>query len=153
MPRRPRLAAGDLAYHVLNRRVGRLPLFKTPADYTAFEKILAEAHAQTKIRIAAYCLMPNHWHLLLGPGRMGNFLKSSAGSPSRIPNAGMPTIALPGQAPSTKAASNPFRSRPMSISSPSHAMSNAMRSERSWSHRRKAGNGRASGGGIREMPS
>ena len=26
MPRRPRLAAGDLAYHVLNRRVGRLPL-------------------------------------------------------------------------------------------------------------------------------
>ena len=56
MPRRPRLAAGDLAYHVLNRRVGRLPLFEKPADYTAFEKILAEAHAQTKIRIAAYCL-------------------------------------------------------------------------------------------------
>jgi len=28
MPRRPRLAAGDLAYHVLNRRVGRLSLFE-----------------------------------------------------------------------------------------------------------------------------
>jgi len=28
MPRRPRLAAGDLPYHVLNRRVGRLPLFE-----------------------------------------------------------------------------------------------------------------------------
>jgi hypothetical protein len=26
MPRRPRLAAGDLAYHVLKRRMGRLPL-------------------------------------------------------------------------------------------------------------------------------
>ena len=38
MPRRPRLAAGDLAYHVLNRRVGRLPLFDKPADYAAFEK-------------------------------------------------------------------------------------------------------------------
>jgi putative transposase len=60
MPRRPRLAAGDLAYHVLNRRVGRLPLFEKSADYAAFEKILAEAQAQTKIRIAAYCLMPNH---------------------------------------------------------------------------------------------
>lgn len=71
MPRRPRLAAGDLAYHVLNRRVGRLPLFEKPADYTAFEKILAEAHAQTKIRIAAYCLMPNHWHLLLWPRQDG----------------------------------------------------------------------------------
>jgi putative transposase len=71
MPRRPRLAAGDLAYHVLNRRVGRLPLLETPAEYTAFEKILAEAHAQTGIRIAAYCLMPTHWHLLLWPRRDG----------------------------------------------------------------------------------
>jgi putative transposase len=60
MPRRPRLAAGDLAYHVLNRRVGRLPLFDKPADYAAFEKILAEAQTQTKIRIDAYCLIPNH---------------------------------------------------------------------------------------------
>ncbi len=32
MPRRPRLAAGDLAYHVLNRRVGRLPLFFLPLN-------------------------------------------------------------------------------------------------------------------------
>jgi putative transposase len=60
MPRRPRLAAGGLAYHVLNRRVGRLPLFDKPADYAAFKKILAQAYAQTEIRIAAYCLMPNH---------------------------------------------------------------------------------------------
>jgi len=56
MPRRPHLAAGDLAYHVLNRRVGRLPLFDKPADYAAFEKVLAEAHDWTRIRIAAYCL-------------------------------------------------------------------------------------------------
>jgi putative transposase len=71
MPRRPRLAAGDLAYHVLNRRVGRLPLFEKPADYAAFEKILSEAYAHTRIRLTAYCLMPNHWHLLLWPRRDG----------------------------------------------------------------------------------
>lgn len=71
MPRRPRLAAGDLAYHVLNRRVGRLPLFETRADYVAFEKILEEAHANSKIRIASYCLMPTHWHLLLWPRHDG----------------------------------------------------------------------------------
>jgi putative transposase len=71
MTRRPRLAAGDLAYHVLNRRVGRLPFFEQPADYAAFEKILGEAQAHTKIRIAAYCLMPNHWHLLLWPRQDG----------------------------------------------------------------------------------
>jgi len=67
MPRRPRLATGGLVYHVLNRRVGRLPLFEKPADYLAFEKILSEAHQRTGLRIAAYCLMPNHWHLLLWP--------------------------------------------------------------------------------------
>lgn len=71
MPRRPRLAAGDLAYHVLNRRVGRLSLFESPADYSAFETILSEAQALTGFRIAAYCLMPNHWHLLLWPRRDG----------------------------------------------------------------------------------
>lgn len=71
MPRRPRLAAGALAYHVLNRRVGRLPLFETSADYAAFEKILTEAHAATGLRIMAYCLMPNHWHVLLWPRRDG----------------------------------------------------------------------------------
>ncbi|MGH7256248.1 MAG: transposase [Nitrospirales bacterium] len=67
MPRRPRLATGGLAYHVLNRRVGRLPLFEKPADYAAFETILQEAYEQTRVRIAAFCLMPNHWHLLLWP--------------------------------------------------------------------------------------
>ncbi len=71
MPRRPRLAAGDLAYHVLNRRVGRLPLFKRPGDYGAFEQVLAEVYAHTRLRIAAYCLMPNHWHLLLWPRHDG----------------------------------------------------------------------------------
>ena len=67
MPRRPRLSTGGIADHVLNRRVGRLELFEKPADYSAFEKILAEAHQRTAIRITAYCLMPNHWHLLLWP--------------------------------------------------------------------------------------
>jgi putative transposase len=71
MPRRPRLVAGALAYHVLNRRVGRLPLFEEPADYAAFEQVLAEAQANSRLRIAAYCLMPTHWHLLLWPRQDG----------------------------------------------------------------------------------
>jgi putative transposase len=49
MPRRPRLATGGLAYHVLNRRVGRLSLFEKSADYFAFEKILKEAHDRTGV--------------------------------------------------------------------------------------------------------
>ncbi|RMH07846.1 MAG: hypothetical protein D6704_04210 [Nitrospirae bacterium] len=71
MPRRPRLAAGGFTYHVLNRRVGRLPLFNEPGDYAAFERILQEAVEQTRLRVLAYCLMPTHWHLLLWPRRNG----------------------------------------------------------------------------------
>ncbi len=71
MPRRPRLSTGGLAYHVLNRRVGRMALFEEPADYQAFEKILQEACERTAIRLVAYCLMPNHWHLLLWPRQDG----------------------------------------------------------------------------------
>ena len=67
MPRRPRVATGGLVYHVLNRRVGRLPLFEQEPDYAAFERILEEAIARSGIRLSAYCLMPNHWHLLLWP--------------------------------------------------------------------------------------
>jgi putative transposase len=77
MPRRQRVATGGLAYHVLNRRVGRLPLFEKAGDYAAFECILREAYLRTEIRIAAYCLMPNHWHLLLWPrqdGELSDFL-------------------------------------------------------------------------------
>ncbi|MBL8069503.1 MAG: transposase [Nitrospira sp.] len=40
-------------------------MFGTPSDYAALETILAEVQAQTRIRIAAYCLMPKHWHLLI----------------------------------------------------------------------------------------
>lgn len=76
MPRRPRLVAGGLAYHILNRRAGRLPLFEKAADYAAFESILEEAHDRTGIRIASYCLMPNHWHLLLWP-RQGDDLSEA----------------------------------------------------------------------------
>lgn len=67
MPRRPRIATGGLVYHILNRRAARLPLFETDTDYVAFERILEEAVIRTGTRLAAYCLMPNHWHLVLWP--------------------------------------------------------------------------------------
>ena len=55
--------------------MGDSPLFEERADYAAFEQILAEAYAQSRIRIAAYCLMPNHWHLLLWPRQDGELSK------------------------------------------------------------------------------
>ena len=65
MGRPVRAAAGGIIYHVLNRANGRLPLFEKPADYEAFENVLSEAHERIAMRTLAYCVMPNHWHLVL----------------------------------------------------------------------------------------
>jgi putative transposase len=58
-------------YHVLNRAVGRSRLFRKEGDYKAFEKVLREAHDRTEMRLLAYCVMPNHWHLVLWPREDG----------------------------------------------------------------------------------
>jgi len=71
MPRRPRNAPGGLVYHALNRAVARLPLFEKPADYDAFERVLALALHKHPTRLLGYCLMPNHWHLVVWPRRDG----------------------------------------------------------------------------------
>ncbi len=71
MPRIARNAPGGLVYHVLNRANGRLRLFKKDGDYLAFEQVLLLAHRRAPIRILDYCLMPNHWHLVLWPRRDG----------------------------------------------------------------------------------
>ncbi len=71
MPRQARVAPGGIVYHVLNRAVARLPLLEKPADYTAFEQVLAEAHEHHPTRLLAYCLMPNHWHMVLYPREDG----------------------------------------------------------------------------------
>jgi hypothetical protein len=43
MPRRLRFASGGYVYHVLNRAVGRVTLFRKEGDYAAFEKTLRQA--------------------------------------------------------------------------------------------------------------
>jgi len=71
MPRRPRIAPGGLVYHCLNRAVARMALFERDEDYAAFERVLEEATRKHPTRILAYCVMPNHWHMVLWPRREG----------------------------------------------------------------------------------
>src|SRR5919108_1505577 len=71
MGRSWRASEGGYVYHVLNRAVARLPLFQKDGDYEAFERVLAEALDKHPTRLLAYCLMPNHWHLVLWPRRDG----------------------------------------------------------------------------------
>ncbi len=72
MSRTARYAPGGLVYHVLNRGVGRRTLFEKDGDYSAFEKVLEETLRTRSMRICAYCLMPNHWHLVLWPEHDGD---------------------------------------------------------------------------------
>jgi putative transposase len=72
MPRKPRNSLGGVVYHVLNRGNGRRRIFFTPKDYLAFLVALADAaRAVPGVRILAWCVMPNHWHLVLWPRRDG----------------------------------------------------------------------------------
>jgi putative transposase len=77
MGRPQRVAAGVYVYHVLNRANARLKIFEIDADYEAFEKILAQAVERSETRLLAYCVMPNHWHLVVWPredGELSRFI-------------------------------------------------------------------------------
>ena len=69
MPRQARRAPGGVIYHVLNRAAGRAELFADAGDYAAFVRVLARTLDAAPMRVCAYCLMPNHWHLVLWPER------------------------------------------------------------------------------------
>ena len=69
MPRRPRRPADNAIYHVLNRGNLRMRLFHKEGDFAAFVAQLEEARRRFGVRILGYCLMHNHWHLVLWPQR------------------------------------------------------------------------------------
>ena len=67
MPYRSRCGTGGLVFHVLNRAVRRARLFYRGEDYAAFLLVLRQAVARTPLRVLAYCIMPNHFHLVVWP--------------------------------------------------------------------------------------
>src|SRR5947208_2489185 len=69
MPRHARRVVDDLVYHVLNRGNCRMRIFTKPSDFDAFLKLLEEGRRRFMMRILGYCLMDNHWHLVLWPRR------------------------------------------------------------------------------------
>lgn len=72
MARPPRIDVGECVYHVINRSNGRIRIFENDADYSDFEYLLNEMRETFGMRILAYIVMPNHWHLLLYPRNDGD---------------------------------------------------------------------------------
>jgi len=64
MARRPRIEI-DGYYHIVNRGVGQMDIFREPADYEYFEELMFFYMKSHGIRLHNYCLMGNHYHLLI----------------------------------------------------------------------------------------
>ncbi len=67
MPRIARVVVPGLPHHVTQRGNRRLPTFFCDDDYKRYIRIMAELCSQWSVEIWAYCLMPNHIHLIAVP--------------------------------------------------------------------------------------
>jgi putative transposase len=67
MPRLPRPVADGLVYHALNRGNNCAVVFAEAADFAAFLHALRQTKRRYPFRLYGYCLMANHFHLVLQP--------------------------------------------------------------------------------------
>ena len=67
MPRTPRGSTEGYVYHVINRGNNKHEVFHKDQDYIEFTRYMMEIKFHFSISIFAYCLMPNHFHLVLMP--------------------------------------------------------------------------------------
>jgi len=67
MPRTARASVGGICYHVINRGNGRARVFQRDRDFQAFIDLFQPACERLPMRLLAWCLIPNHFHLVLWP--------------------------------------------------------------------------------------
>ena len=67
MARLPRIVLPGIPHHVTQRGNRRERVFFEDGDYELYLDLLAEAAARARVAIWAYCLMPNHVHIVAVP--------------------------------------------------------------------------------------
>ncbi len=72
MARTARASKGGICYHVINRGNARATVYHNESDYRSFIALMKRANARLPLRILAFCLMPNHFHLVLWPCNDGD---------------------------------------------------------------------------------
>jgi len=79
--RLPRRTYDGAFHHGMNRGYEGRPIFRADLDKVFFLALLKKVQALTKIRILAYCIMDNHYHLVLQneSGKMSEFFKQLNG--------------------------------------------------------------------------
>lgn len=78
MPRHARIVVPGLPHHVTQRGNRRAQVFFEDRDYRLFRNLLAEAVRKSGSEVWAYCLMPNHIHLILVPASPDGLRQSLA---------------------------------------------------------------------------
>ena len=76
MPRRARAVQPEEYYHVMNRGSLRARLFYTAGDYRAFVRLLSDTVDRFELPLLSYCVMSNHWHLIVRPAHATHLSKS-----------------------------------------------------------------------------
>lgn len=74
----PRIARGFIdgfVYHVINRGNGGGTVFHENRDYQAFSDIVKKAKRVFGVKLFAYCLMPNHFHMVVLPTKAEHLSK------------------------------------------------------------------------------
>ncbi len=69
MPRIVRGLGDGLIYHILNRGNGKQEVFHKEQDYRTFIGLMRESQAKHPLEIFAYCIMPNHFHIVMRPAK------------------------------------------------------------------------------------
>jgi putative transposase len=64
MPRIARITAENCCYHIITRGNQRQTVFNEASDYKKYLKLLTRYKNKYKFKLYAFCLMPNHVHLL-----------------------------------------------------------------------------------------
>src|SRR4051812_44822295 len=67
MPRTARIIRPDAPHHITQRGNRQAPIFFEAGDQIRYTAILAEQTKRFAVEVWAYCLMPNHVHLILVP--------------------------------------------------------------------------------------
>jgi len=72
MSRTARASVGNICYHVINRGNAGTTVFRKQADYVRFTEMVYQACERLPLRVVCWCLMPNHFHLVLWPHEDGD---------------------------------------------------------------------------------
>ena len=67
MARLVRIVVPDCPHHVTARGNRREPIFFEDGDQEIYRDLLSEQMSKASVKVWAYCLMPNHVHLILYP--------------------------------------------------------------------------------------